>query len=506
MLIRNVYVHRITRSWLEGTRFGSGTADGATWNSSDGTNTNNWITPGGDFDTRRAATATVSANNTWYAFDITDLVTDWVTGNQLNYGVLLEEGSTATNMSFASSDNGNASLNPKLSLDYVCECGQTCSPPTAPIAHWLLDESSGLSAADAVGGHTGTLNGGTWTTGKITGGLFLDGTSTNYVSVANAADLSPASFTLAAWIKSTSLSGIDTVLNKGTSGTNRQYWLGTNGNQISFGWYNGALRTYTTTTANLQTNTWYHVASSYDASSKAVKVYLNGTLLLTQTATVGPITNAEGISLGRSPSGEYWQGVLDDVWIQQGALSAAQIAALAGTPGPGTPVTVTLSATADSYVQQNSKNTNYGTSTSLILVGDQNKSKESIGYLLFQGINTIPAGATIQSATLRLYHYQMSGAAVAVNAYKISSAWTETGVTWSNQPSVIWTILSSTTANDSIGWKTWDVTPLVQEWVDAISANNGIALDEPNVVGTYLPAFYSRENGTLTPQLVVTYQ
>jgi len=59
-------------------------------------------------------------------------------------------------------------------------------PPTGLEGHWTFDEGAGTSAGDSSGnGNTGTLvNGPTWDTGKIGGGLRFDG-SNDYVDVSS---------------------------------------------------------------------------------------------------------------------------------------------------------------------------------------------------------------------------------------------------------------------------------------------------------------------------------
>ncbi len=55
-----------------------------------------------------------------------------------------------------------------------------------PIAWYKLNDASGTTAlGSGGGGYNGTLVGPTWTTGKIAGGLGLDGAN-DYVSIADA--------------------------------------------------------------------------------------------------------------------------------------------------------------------------------------------------------------------------------------------------------------------------------------------------------------------------------
>ena len=54
-------------------------------------------------------------------------------------------------------------------------------------------------------------------------------------------------------------------------------------------------------------------------------------------------------------------------------------------------------------------------------------------------------------------------------------------------------------------WLEFTVTPLVQEWVDGVTANNGLILTLPTSSTEEL-IFNSREAASNRPELVVTYQ
>ena len=108
-----VDVHRVSRSWVE---------NGATWNRYDGTN--NWSTAGGDYDAAAAASTIVpTGNNTWHQWDITTLVSDWLTNTSPNYGLMLRQIGARDRVQFASSENGTATRHPKLTISYLGECG-----------------------------------------------------------------------------------------------------------------------------------------------------------------------------------------------------------------------------------------------------------------------------------------------------------------------------------------------------------------------------------------------
>ena len=50
------------------------------------------------------------------------------------------------------------------------------------VGYWKLDETSGTTASDSAGSNNGTVNGSTFTTGKINNSLSFNGTS-DYVSI-----------------------------------------------------------------------------------------------------------------------------------------------------------------------------------------------------------------------------------------------------------------------------------------------------------------------------------
>jgi len=125
-------IHRITQSWVEGTKTGNGAADGATWNDYDGNNP--WASSGGDYDPAVIASTLIpTGNNTWHQWDITTLVSIWLDNTSPNDGLLLEQAGPRDRVQFASSENGDDTLNPKLTIDYIGECGTGGGPPPGSI-------------------------------------------------------------------------------------------------------------------------------------------------------------------------------------------------------------------------------------------------------------------------------------------------------------------------------------------------------------------------------------
>jgi len=184
---------------------------------------------------------------------------------------------------------------------------------------------------------------------------------------------------------------------------------------------------------------------------------------------------------------------------------------------------VTLSAVGDTYIDKSNKSDNYGTSTSIQV----NKGGGSIGderALLQFDLSTIPAGATITGATLRLQATSVSGS-FDINVYEITQAWDEgtgnggadaanwddrqDGVEWttsgggSNDGGTFDSTIHDTFNATTTGTHTWDISALVQDWVDGSKTNNGVILGSPDSGNETV--IYDSSEGTTPPELVITY-
>ena len=126
---------------------------------------------------------------------------------------------------------------------------------------------------------------------------------------------------------------------------------------------------------------------------------------------------------------------------------------------------------------------------------------------------SIPSNATITAATLILTRSQSENATPrTVNLHAVTSAWTETGVTWTNQPSRATSSILSFAHNQSCPASrcSFSITSTVQAWHATPSSNRGFVLYSPEAVTnpTFSVGFRSRESQNLAsahPRLVVTY-
>jgi len=210
-----------------------------------------------------------------------------------------------------------------------------------PVAHWKLDDGSGFTAIDSVGGNDATLNGNPdWTTGIAGGALEFDG-SGDYATTDNNFTPPPVG-TVLFWMKVPGspashgrILGLDDTweIRHVTTGTpdgipyGLVFDLGVTGVNTEF-----------VTTVTVDTpDQWYFVAATYDTDNDAYAVYLDGVLHKSGTyPSALAVPAANPLSLGtRTGSSNYFDGTLDDVRIYDYALSASAIADLyAANPPP----------------------------------------------------------------------------------------------------------------------------------------------------------------------------
>jgi hypothetical protein len=137
-------------------------------------------------------------------------------------------------------------------------------------------------------------------------------------------------------------------------------------------------------------------------------------------------------------------------------------------------------------------------------------------------LSPIPGGADIIDAKLELYcdGWSGPGAEVTAGAYPVLRNTTISQATWNQaQDGNPWntpgcggvgsdregTAQSSVTINGIEKWCSWNVTDMVQRWVDGTLTNNGVLVRADTGQGSY--AFQSSEGSIIArrPRLVVTY-
>jgi hypothetical protein len=144
--------------------------------------------------------------------------------------------------------------------------------------------------------------------------------------------------------------------------------------------------------------------------------------------------------------------------------SAADFCTAAGT--------VAAPLAADAWIEQNDASSNHGIHQYLYVEPGVGQVRRS---LLKFTMPPAPAGCEVSSATLRLYNDDPRSARV-VHVHQISPAagWSQSTVTWLDQPAITGSAASST-AGAAVGWQEWTVTGIVGA-IYGSSANNGVML------------------------------
>lgn len=187
----------------------------------------------------------------------------------------------------------------------------------------------------------------------------------------------------------------------------------------------------------------------------------------------------------------------------------------------------------DATVDQSSPGSNFGTATTLniaskatlVLAANQ---RAYVRFDLTKCVHAPPSTATVMIASLRLYATALAGSCRTYDVFRNTAAWTETGITWNNQPGgssinspASGGRTSAITAGTSGGctysstnaYVAWDVTADVAAFVSGSATNDGWEIRDDSeqalglLVNLAMTASSREANVQLqSPQLVVTYR
>jgi hypothetical protein len=154
----------------------------------------------------------------------------------------------------------------------------------------------------------------------------------------------------------------------------------------------------------------------------------------------------------------------------------------------------TLTASADSWIDQGSSTNNNGSDSILKLMS---KSGANLRALVRFNLPAMPEGCSVESATLRIYAASAAGGRT-LQALQLNGSWTEGGVTWSNQPATTGTAATTTSGT---GYREWSVAGQVQAMYTG--ANNGFLVRDAVEGQDAEQQLHSREHSQNRPQLVL---
>ena len=211
---------------------------------------------------------------------------------------------------------------------------QQSATRTGLVGYWSMDSNdiNGTTVYDKSGWKNNAVSTGgpTVAAGKINQAISLNST-TQYLDAGNSASLNLTNnFSISTWVKTNAIGAVQIIVAKSAGNyTESQYevrltatgvpeLIATNGTGVFSG----------TDNTPLIPNTWYHLVGVMD--NKVMKVYINsrvGSAPATLTGTQS--TTAEDVFIGKGGNlygtGNYFNGLIDDVRIYNKALSAQEI-------------------------------------------------------------------------------------------------------------------------------------------------------------------------------------
>ena len=198
--------------------------------------------------------------------------------------------------------------------------------------------TNGAFVTDLSGsGNSGSVSGATWTAGGRTNGAYVFDATNDSIQVTSSISLSPTNqLTIMAWIKlDTAISSTYPMIvtknpssgaSSGQSG-NYEFRVNNNGTLYFSSQYSTSASQAAGGIRRVDDRAWHMVGVTVDATSRVVRLYVDGQLDNAVTVANRPIsyTNAEPVRIGMRKDGYYFDGVIDEVRIYGRALSPSEM-------------------------------------------------------------------------------------------------------------------------------------------------------------------------------------
>jgi hypothetical protein len=185
-------------------------------------------------------------------------------------------------------------------------------------------------------------------------------------------------------------------------------------------------------------------------------------------------------------------GVAARVGTTLAMIATACVGVVTATATPAAAATYTFTPVADTYVNSGSPSTNYGTSGTLSV-------DDSPAKLMYLKFNVSGVTGAITSVKLRMHVKNVSGAGSNYGgAFRAMSntTWSETGVTWNNQPAITGEFIGGLGSVSQNLWYELDITSYIRA-----NGTYSIGVESSSSDGA---DYDSRETGANAPRLVVT--
>ena len=191
--------------------------------------------------------------------------------------------------------------------------------PTGVIALWHMDEPSGSTMNDSVGGHTGTLHSVSPGQPGFLGSAYgFNGSG--YVSVPSSGDLNPGSrnVTIAIHLKTTSRPPPEDwdLIRKGLASDSGEYKVEYYPDgRASCGFQGTGSHIELKAGPVLSDGQWHSIQCT--KTSSAIRLVVDGQTF-SKSGSIGSISNGAAIAIGARPGSEFFRGSLDEASISVG--------------------------------------------------------------------------------------------------------------------------------------------------------------------------------------------
>ena len=168
---------------------------------------------------------------------------------------------------------------------------------------------------------------------------------------------------------------------------------------------------------------------------------------------------------------------------------------------------IELGAGKDAYLVQNSADTNFGETTDLLSGFNPGMGELQVAMGDFP-IASLPANATIVRAELAMHIQETpNGVPDNLRAYALTQSWQEKTITFDSAQDLWGQALGAEERNaQHPDWMTFDVTDVVQRWVDGVSPAFGIGVRPTDATNrTQFVVFDAHEVPYLGPRLRINY-
>ncbi|HZW08556.1 MAG TPA: LamG-like jellyroll fold domain-containing protein [Phycisphaerales bacterium] len=225
-----------------------------------------------------------------------------------------------------------------------CGVGLTVGPPcedspAPPVALWSMDQASGSVVGERASGLHGVQSGGTpvWTAGRVNGALGFDGVGSR-VRVIGGSELwvDDGDFSISAWIQTSALSG--TIVSHSDAAGGYTLRLGGAVPELTISDGAGSSVHVAAGAPNLADSQWHHVAATVERlSPTGITIYVDGVPVYTgdPRGQGGAMRPAADLRIGVRAGADFFRGYLDEVRLDDEALSAQDVAQLYEQPETG---------------------------------------------------------------------------------------------------------------------------------------------------------------------------